>query len=198
MNNSRDYSDITVAGNAVRPLINAVRSFSVLVDAMLDVLRVGIREASGARNVDPNYWYPLSDYLLGFQKIEALLGGRGLEKIGTLIPENATFPESIFDVHSVLGSTDVAYHLNHARGGQIMFDMNTGMMLEGIGHYRYEPVAGRNEGRMVVENPYPCRFDLGLMRGLARRFVSEVSVTHDPDHGCRTKGGASCAYLVRW
>ena len=198
MNPQVDFRSITVTGNSVRTIAHAVRSFSVLVETLHDVLGVDTRDATGARSIEPQRWYPLPEYLVAYRKIDSLLGGRGLEKIGSMVPENVTFPESVSDVHSVLASCDVAYHLNHARDGQVMFDPGTGTMLEGIGHYRYAPTPGRSEGRMVAENPYPCRFDLGLMRGMARRFAPAATVTHDAEHGCRSKGAANCAYIVRW
>jgi hypothetical protein len=192
-----DFRGITVTGASVRTIVHAVRSFSVLVDTLHEVMKVDTRDASGARAIDPNVWYPLADYMVAYKKIDTLLGGRGLEKVGSLVPQNVVFPANISDVHGVLASCDIAFHLNHARDGKVMFDQASGM-LEGIGHYHYHPSAGRSEGRMVAANPYPCRFDLGLLRGMAQRFAPEATVVHDAQQGCRLKGAESCTYHVSW
>jgi hypothetical protein len=79
-----------------------------------------------------------------------------------------------------------------------MFDPVTGQMLEGIGHYVYQAVEGKKEIVMTCENPYPCRFDLGIIKGMAQRFEPTASITHDTTKGCRKKGAESCTYVVTW
>ncbi|AKF11602.1 hypothetical protein [Sandaracinus amylolyticus] len=188
----------TVSGRSVLAIVQAVRSFSVLVTTLLDVMQIQTRDASGALAVDPEAWYPVRHYLVTYKKIDSLLGGRGLEKVGSLVPSNAVFPPNIKDVRAALASIDVAYHMNHQLDGKPMFDPATGAMLEGIGHYRCEAVPGKNEVRLVCDDAYPCRFDLGLIRGMAHRFEAGATVTHDAHGPCRTKGGASCTYIVTW
>ncbi|NTX39664.1 hypothetical protein HUA78_35035 [Myxococcus sp. CA033] len=189
---------ITVTGLSVVSIVEAIQSFSVLVNALLDVMKVQARGAGGERALDPSAWYPLEDYLLAYKKIDTLLGGRGLEKVGSMIPKNAVFPPDITDIHKALASIDVAFHMNHRKNGKDMFNPATGEMLEGIGHYAYTAIAGKNEGYVVCGNPYPCRFDQGLVKGMAQRFMPNATVTHDPAHGCRQKGGASCTFVVNW
>ncbi|ADO73226.1 hypothetical protein [Stigmatella aurantiaca] len=191
-------SGITVSGSSVRSIVEAVKSFSVLVGVLLEVMKVQTKDASGALVVDPNGWYPLEDYLLAYKKIDSLLGGRGLEKVGAMVPRNAFFPPNITDIRQALQSMDIAFHMNHRRQGQPMFDPETGTMLEGIGHYLYQPVEGRQELILVSETPYPCRFDLGLILGMAQRFEPAATIAHDLAQGCRQKGGTSCTYAVSW
>ncbi|UJR85230.1 hypothetical protein [Sandaracinus amylolyticus] len=191
-------SNITVSGASVVSIVQAVKGFSVLVSTLLEVMKVQTRDATGALAVDPNAWYPVRDYLIAYKKIDTLLGGRGLEKVGSLIPSHAVFPPNIKDVRGALASIDVAFHMNHKLDGAPMFDPSTGTMLEGIGHYGYQAVPGKNEARLVCGNPYPCRFDLGLIRGMAQRFEPGATVTHDANEGCRAKGGESCTYVVSW
>lgn len=198
MANPSYASGITVSGSSAFSVIEAVKSFSVLVSELLQVLKVQTRDASGAPAIDPNAWYPMEDYLQAYKKIDSLLGGRGLEKIGGLVPKNAVLPPGLSDIHKVLGSLDVAFHMNHRRDGKDMFNPATGEMLEGIGHYAYQPVDGKNEVHLVSSAPYPCRFDLGLIRGFAQRFEPGATVTHDPGTGCRARGGESCTYVVTW
>ncbi|MCP3145351.1 hypothetical protein [Pyxidicoccus xibeiensis] len=189
---------ITVSGTSARAVIEAVKSFSVLVAELLQVLKVETRDASGALVIDANAWYPVEHYLEAYKKIDTLLGGRGLEKIGTLVPKNAVLPPGLSDAHSVLAGTDIAFHMNHCRDGTPMFDPATGQMLEGIGHYAYRPVEGKKEVHMVCDTPYPCRFDQGLLKGFAQRFEPTATLVHDLSTGCRAKGGASCTYIITW
>jgi hypothetical protein len=107
------------------------------------------------------------------------------------------FPPGIQDAHGVLQLLDKIYHMNHARDGVVMFDAATGKQLDGIGHYLYEGRAGDREALMVCDNPYPCRFDLGLFQGFVARFEPGVKVTHEPG-GCRAHGDAVCRYRARW
>ncbi|QQR42779.1 hypothetical protein JKA73_27480 [Myxococcus xanthus] len=67
-----------------------------------------------------------------------------------------------------------------------------------MGHCHFHPVEGRDEARRVLDNPYPCRFDMGLVKGMAQRFAPEATLTHDTSAGCRQKGANSCTYLVLW
>lgn len=58
--------------------------------------------------------------------------------IGLSIPENAVFPPWVVDIDTAVKAIDIAYHLNHRKDGKPLFDMKTGTMSEGIGHYGYE------------------------------------------------------------
>lgn len=198
MADTSSLSGITVSGSSALSIIEAVKGFSVLVNELMQVMKLDTRDASGALFIDPKAWYPVENYLTVYKKIDTLLGGRGLEKVGTYVPKNADFPPNIQDIHTALGVLDVGYHMNHRIDGKPMFDPATGQMQEGIGHYRYQPVAGKNEVVMVCDDPYPCRFDQGLLRGMAQRFQPNATVTHGPHQGCRTKGDPSCTYVVNW
>jgi hypothetical protein len=195
---SSPYSNIQVNGASIYSIVMAIKSFTVLVNDLMVAMKVQTRDASGALMLDPNAWYPMDDYLPVYKKIDMLLGGRGLEKVGSYIPQNSVFPPHVKDIHSALGSLDVAFHMNHRKDGRDMFNPATGEMLEGIGHFTYQPVAGKNEARMVCDNPYPCRLDQGIIKGMAQRFEPQATLTHDPDQGCRQKGGASCTYVITW
>jgi hypothetical protein len=51
---------------------------------------------------------------------------------------------------------------------------------------------------IIMETPYPCEFDRGLVTALAARFEPMTKTVHDNDAPCRKKGGASCTYVVTW
>jgi hypothetical protein len=93
---------------------------------------------------------------------------------------------------------DVAYHINHRKNGVPLFDMNRGTMSEGIGHYGYERIAGKNKIVSLCKNPYPCAFDHGILTAMARKFAPAAKVTHDDSKECRSKGADSCTYVITW
>jgi hypothetical protein len=179
---------ITVYGQTTSVFVDVLKSFAVLQQAML--------EALGVREVEPDKWYPQEGILRAYQKVDLMLGARGLERFGRQVPPFVVFPPGIDDAHVVLENFDVIYHLNHRRDGVVMFDLATREMTEGIGHYHYERV-GEREALVRCDNPYPCRFDMGLTHGFAARFAPDVAVTHEPGE-CRSKGGQACLYRVRW
>jgi len=180
---------VTVSGTTVTIIAEAVQTFSVLRQWLLETL--------GVAAVDPERWYPQADILRTYDKVESLLGGRGLARLGKLVPAKAILPPGIHDAHSVLALLDATYHLNHRLDGVGMFDPATGAMLEGIGHYHYQGQAGARTAVMICDNPYPCRFDMGLFEGFVARFESTVTVTHAPE-GCRAHGDPRCTYQASW
>ncbi len=198
MNFAHPISGITVSGSSTITIIDAVKGFSVLVEELMKTMNIQTRNAEGKPVVDPKAWYPLESYMPVYKKIETLLGGRGLEKVGSMIPQFADFPSNIRDIHSALAAINVAYHMNHRKDGRLMFDPATGEMMEGIGHVRYQPVAGKNEVAMVCDDLYPCRFNVGLIRGMAQRFEPKATLTHGPDQNCRLKGAPNCTYVITW
>ncbi|WAS94642.1 hypothetical protein [Nannocystis punicea] len=180
--------NITVCGQTTSVFIDVLKSFTVLQKAMLDAL--------GVEKLDPQAWYPQERILRAYQKVDFVLGGRGLERFGRQVPALVAFPPGIDDAHTVLAMLDATYHLNHARDGVVMFDLATGEMTEGIGHYSYERV-GEREALMSCDNAYPCRFDMGLIAGFAERFVTGVQIDHEPGE-CRARGGERCFYRIGW
>lgn len=179
---------ITVSGVTVRVFVETLRSFPVLREAILEVL--------GDTDVREDVWYSQESVLRAYMKADHLLGGRGLERFGRTIPGLASLPPTITSAHEALGSLDAVFHFYHARDGVQMVDPATGAFAEGIGHYHYERV-GPREGRMVCDNAYPCRLDLGLCHGFAARFEPTTVSVHEPGE-CRDRGDAACAYQVRW
>ena len=55
---------------------------------------------------------------------------------------------------------------------------------------------------MICKNPYPCDFDKGIIKAVAKKFKPKDSVNiiveHDESAPCRKKGADSCTYLVSW
>ncbi|HET6345883.1 MAG TPA: hypothetical protein VFH51_13185, partial [Myxococcota bacterium] len=159
-----------------------------------------MRQGSGGKSefyINREAWYSQAAWLKAFEGIASSIGVQVLFKIGKNVPKHAVFPPQVKDIHAALQSLDVAYHMNHRKGGHPMFNYNTGHMMEGIGHYKYEKRDKSKEALMVCENPYPCDFDRGVIQGLAERFEAQVKVAHDTGP-CRKKGENSCRYVVTW
>ena len=179
---------ITVAGYTIRVFLEALRSFPVLRESFLEVL--------GVVEIHDHMWLAQEQLLLGYQKVDYLLGGRGLERFGAQVPSLVALPPELGDPHAVLAQLDAVFHQHHSRDGVPMLDPAIGEQLEGIGHYRYER-SGEREAVIVADNAYPCRFDLGLCRGFAARFEPGCTSTHEPG-SCRVEGDPSCTYRIRW
>ena len=159
---------------------------------------IGELRGDGSLILGREGWYSQALWLRAFRRIASEVGTGALHSIGLRIPANAIFPPSVNDIDSAIQSIDIAYHMNHRKAGVVMFDPETGAMLEGIGHYGCQRTPGRNEIVSVCENPYPCAFDHGILTAMAKRFQARSIVEHDDRAPCRRKGKDSCTYVIRW
>ena len=191
-------SGISVNGRTVLAVSDALKAVKVITSTLLEDLKTPERDAQGNPVIDFNGWYPLEQYLAAMKKIDTLLGGRGLERIGSLVIKANPLPPHVSSIDAAFGGLDPTYHNAHAKNGRPMLDMATGQMQEGIGHYSYERIAGERKAVCVCENPYPCRFDLGLLTTLAQRFEPTATLAHDTSKPCRAKGGDSCTFVITW
>lgn len=186
---------IEVNGQTVYTVVDGFGSFRRLAENMLLEEGIGNRSPEGAYRIDLGGWYPQEAWLRAFRRIGADVGQSVLYDIGLKIPANAKFPEWVIDVPSAVRSIDIAYHMNHRKRGQVMFDPATGTMLEGIGHYGFDHKPGTRVVTSTCQNPYPCSFDHGIVTAMARRFDPRSVVKH-LEGSCRRKGGMSCTYVV--
>jgi hypothetical protein len=191
-------SGVEVSGESLGAIVDGFRKYPTIAAKYLVKFGLTRPDASQVMQVERQRWYPLKDWLLAYDGIAQEVGHNSLYGIGKSIPENATFPPHVTDIYSGIASIDVAYHLNHRRNGVVMFDPQTGMMLEGIGHYHAQPVEGDTRIICVCDNPYPCDFDRGIISAMANRFERQARTVHDSEAPCRKKGGASCTYVTWW
>ena len=147
-------------------------------------------------HVERDAWYRQDSWLAAFEDISKSIGPHVLFKIGNQVPKHAPFPASIRDIHAGVKSLDVAYHMNHRKGGKVMFDGSNGRMLEGIGHYEYRD-GGNKQIIMVCKNPYPCELDRGLIQAVSEKFERGAKVSHEKGL-CRKNGSDTCTYYVKW
>jgi len=189
---------VEVFGACVGAFVEAFRVFpSVLLKRLV---RYGIGK-TGKNNdivIDYQAWYPQEAWLSAWEEIANEVGPRACYQIGRQAPRTAVFPPSINDMYTCIASVDVAYHMNHRKGGKVMFDPATGQKLKGIGSYGYKPIQGERRIVSVCENPYPCDFDRGLLAEMAAKFEKNGRVTHDDSAPCRKQGASSCTYNVTW
>ncbi len=189
---------VEVSGASLGAIVEGFKKYPTV--AMKYLSKFGlVKSAPGKQQeVDKSGWYPLEDWLAAYEGIANEIGVNSLYGIGKSIPEAAVFPPFVKDIHSAIASIDVAYHMNHRKHGEVMFNPETGQMLEGIGHYKYQPVANENRIVCVCENPYPCDFDRGLVTAMANRFEPLARTAHDNEAPCRKNGADSCTYVVWW
>lgn len=162
--------------------------------------RIGILEKNGI-SIEKKDWYPQQNWLNAFKEIASTLGDMNLFLIGKAIIDSAKFPP-INNLEEALKSLDVAYHMNHRINGKVMFDSQTGKKTEGIGHYKLtEYNAAGKHAVMVCDNPYPSKFDEGIITQLVRKFkgtASTETIKLDLTKETRIKGAHSCTYNITW
>ena len=153
-------------------------------DTHREVVRAALAE-KGIDDPEPDDWYAQAAELDVLATIADEFGPHVLDRLGERIPEVARWPSGVSGVAEGLRSIDDAYHRNH-RGGD-------------IGHYRFERV-DEGRGRVECRNPYPCPFDRGLIRAVAKDHspVESFVLVEERGETCRRRGDDRCRYVVRW
>ncbi|MFB6108136.1 MAG: hypothetical protein ABEJ82_04735 [Haloplanus sp.] len=141
--------------------------------------------ANGIEDPAPDEWYSQQAWLNAVEAIAADLEPHILDRLGEQLPDAAEWPDDFSGVEAGLRSIDRAYQRNH-RGGD-------------GGRYRFERT-GERRGTVTCRNPYPCVFDRGLVRAVARRSAPVESFVFVEERGdaCRRDGADSCTYTVFW
>jgi predicted hydrocarbon binding protein len=169
-------SEVEVNGQTVLSVVNAFpdaltrRGESILAD-------------NGIENPEEGEWYPQEYWLDAFSDIHESMGESTLERIGKSIPRSAEWPPGTDTIVAGVESIDTAYHMNH-RGGE-------------IGNYEAEQI---DETRIHVtcDNPYPCAFDTGILKGVVDEFGEERARVREIGAGCRAEGDDHCLYEIEW
>ncbi len=184
--------NVEVNGQTILSIVDGMSGFESKAQKIL--------EKNGLANITPNGWYPQQAWLNAFKEIYETVGESTVLNIGMKIPEKANFPDNIDTIESALESLEIAYHMNHRLNGQLLFDQNTGAIKDGIGHYYYEKI-GEREVKLILDTPFPCALDKGIIKGLANKFKpigSSVKFKEKVTDGCRSKGGGTCTYYISW
>jgi hypothetical protein len=183
---------------AVASIVEAFRLLPELAYRILAKHGLGSLRPDGRYVSAPGEWHPVGPVMAAIDEVSRTVGRYKMFEVGKLIPKKAILPPNITDIVTMFRSVDVAYHLNHRKSGQPMFDPATGTMLEGIGHYGFEMTPGERRIISLCENPYPCDFDHGLMTTFAQRFERHAHVDHVNTQPCRKDGASSCTYEITW
>lgn len=152
-------------------------------------------------NPEEKEWFNQQKWLNAFKTISNELGSMNLFLIGKAIIDNAKFPP-IKDLEEGLNSIDIAYHMNHRLDNKIMFDPSTGKKTSGIGNYKLISFdAVKKEAVMLCNNPYPSKFDEGIITQIVRKFKPtgfRESIQLDTSKETRNNGAESCTFLISW
>src|SRR5690606_18210246 len=117
--------DVEVAGQTLYAFVNSMNRGQDKRLALLE--KHGIQP-------DKNSWYNQQIWLNAFKDVAESIGDMNLFLIGVAVIDNAEFPP-INNMEEGLRSIDIAYHLSHKLNGEVMFNPQTGVMMEGIGNY---------------------------------------------------------------
>lgn len=137
----------------------------------------------GIENPTEDEWYPQQAWLAAFSEISESMGESTLEQIGKLIPRSAEWPPGTDTVVEGVESISTAYHMNHRNGE--------------IGDYAAEQ-RGPTTIHVTCDNPYPCAFDTGILKGVVQEFGDSAARVSEVGDRCREEGAASCHYEVTW
>lgn len=163
--------------------------------------RLSILEKHGIILEDAE-WFPLEAWLNAFSELANKLGDMNLFLIGSNITRHAKFPP-IKSLREALESLNIAYHMNHRINNQILYNEKTGELYEGIGDYlliSYDEE--KCEAIMKCTNPYPSKFDEGIITQLVELYKPNRNRLHSVKASNklpqRTLGGDSCTYIINW
>lgn len=151
--------------------------------------------------LDEKEWFEAEIVIKSYHQVLNLYGEMNTFLMGKAIIENAEFPP-IENLKEGLESINIAYHMNHRLNGNVMFNPQTGKITEGIGHYNLTEFNESNKTAvMVCDNPYPSKFDEGIITQIVRKFKptgSTAEIKLDLTKETRKDGAKSCTYLIKW
>lgn len=157
-----------------------------VVEGLPEILRDRGREIladKGIEQPEAGEWYPQEQWLASFAHLHENMGESALERIGEEIPDTADWPEGVDSIREGIESIETAYHMNH-RGGD-------------IGHYEATRV-DESCIHVVCDNPYPCAFDTGILRGVVKTVHEQGARIEEIGDGCRSDGAEACRYEIKW
>jgi len=141
----------------------------------------------GVENIgtDPETRFAAVAFLGAMRELQDQFGAPFMRKVGSFIFDKAVFPPGIDTIEKGMQLVNTAYYMNHSAEA-----------VGRIGGYHWKLEHARS-GTMLLDNPYPCAFDLGIIETIARRF-EVVSIVEHLSGGCRHEGALACTYRVIW
>lgn len=189
-----EYDNIETKGAAAMAFVVSGTLGSTQRQALLNKHGIG--------EIKQDSWYDFKSVLNAFKDLSKTVGEMNLFLIGKTVMEQASFPP-MDGLENALRSIDIAYHMNHRKNGQVMFNPSTGEMQEGIGHYTVDKFdEKKREAVMICSTPYPSKFEEGLIVQVVRQFKPKDSlrskVILDDRKENRNTGGETCTFLIIW
>ncbi|WP_394824827.1 serine/threonine-protein kinase [Pendulispora albinea] len=176
---------------------NAFRLVPGLAHRLLAKHGLGRFDDDGRFIADPRPWWPCNSYLAFLEEITEVIGPAKMGELAKLQEKEIVLPPTIRDIRTCFAASDIVYHIVHRLHGELMYDVATGRMLEGIGHVWYLGDIGPNRIGIETESLYPCVGDRMVVQGLARRFEANAFIEHKPG-SCRKDGDETCTYYIVW
>ncbi len=150
-----------------------------------------ILDARGMGSPDPEKWYLLQPFLDAMKEVSDRLGPPMLRRVGFEVIQRVPLPPHWSSLEVAFGELDVGYHMNHRKGEIGAYECHN----LGVEH-------GLHRIKMVVSTHWPCKYEHGILDGMAHRFrpvgIMDIVVREVEDAPCRMHGGGSCTYLVTW
>jgi hypothetical protein len=195
--NRDDLKDFQILGANMQAIMGGFGSFTLIASKFLINAGIGTPDENMIAQFEPAKWYPLDRVLKVFDDIQKEFGNFTLTQVGMHVPKVSPLPPHVVDVPGAFEVLDFGYHINHGINGEPMFNPETGVMKEGIGHYKWIYTKGTTKGSIESTSIYGCAFDTGLVTGNAQKFKPKAIITHDKAT-CRSRGGNNCTYHVDW
>ena len=120
---------IEVSGDCIGAILEGFRQYPTIAIKYLAKFGLIKSDTMKASDLDRSAWYPLDAWLSAYKGIADEVGYNSLYNIGKRIPQNAQFPPGVNEIHSAVKSLDVAYHMNHRKNRNVMFNPETGERL---------------------------------------------------------------------
>jgi hypothetical protein len=108
-----------------------------------------------------------------------------IEEIGKKFIEEHEFPDTVFNFATALQHIESFYSIyqfdsaNNAPTGEVVFG-----------------TVSRSVHRLVVRSPFPCEFEMGIIKGIAKRYDKKIKLEHH-DFQCRMSLKSDrCDYFI--
>ena len=176
-------------GEAVISVIDGFKQYPSVVLKILS--RHGMIQKND-ETIDKGSWYPLDRWIASLNSIVEEIGANSVYMVGKNIPDTSVWPPHIKDIHSALSSVEIAYHMNHrTKAGVVMFDPATGIIMDGIGTYKYIATRASVRSASIARIPILCYFDRGIVTAISARWEPNARATHDPGAAARRAARAA-------
>ena len=185
---------VEISGDAILGFINCMRKGK---DKRRDILK-----NNGIINPEAGGWYDYQGYLNSQKEIHQTIGEMNLFLIGAKTTESAMLPP-IDNLKEALSLVNIAAHMNIRLNGEVTFNPETGVMLDGVGDYLLADFNEKERSAVMVSTyPTSSKFDQGIFTAFVYKYKPLDSTAYevelDLSKETRATGGDSCTYLVKW